>query len=103
MSASEFTSPAEDPGEKSVFVSLSKKQSRPPTTEAQGQDEVINVVSALTEKEREEMGKRVWDLYVADVRSRADRMKKYKKFIELYASLTKKHSFPYQNVPNVNV
>lgn len=102
MSESEYGPVKDGADEKTVFVSLGKKQSRPPTTEAP-QDEVVNLASLFSAKEREDMGKRCWDLYVADVRSRADRMKKYKKFLELYASLTKRNGFPYQNVPHVNV
>jgi|GEM_PF-4269648 len=104
---SEFTEPKsglDGSGDNSrgAFVSVGKKTRRPPTAEA-GPSEATNLVSLFSKKEQEQMAQKVFDNYVADVRSRAPRMKKCKEFIEFYASVMKAKSFPFNGAANVNL
>jgi len=88
-----------------TFVSLGGNQRRKPTAEpTPGASEVVNLVSLLEKAEKgfaAKMGARAWDLYIVDVRSRADRMKKIAKFLEYYASLIKARGQQWQS--NINL
>lgn len=79
-----------------------RKQRRPPTVEVT-QGEGANLVPLFSKEELKNIGQRVYDDYVSDVKSRSGRMKKHREFIELYAGLQKAKSFPWQNAANVNI
>ena len=85
-----------------MFVSVGKKVKREPTTEAAASD-AVNLVPFFKQKDLKEMGQRVWDLYCKDVAKRKPRMAKIRKYLELYASLLKPKSHPWQNAANINL
>ncbi len=84
------------------FVVIGQKQARPPTLESTP-SEAVNLASRFTDAERKNMGQHVWDRYVGDVKSRGPRMKKIKEFLELYASLMRAKSMPFQHAANINL
>lgn len=84
------------------FVQLGTK--RAPTAErADMPSEAVNLYSIFKESELTNMSTKCLDDYESDVRSRAPRMKKHKEYTELYASLQKVKSFPFNNCANVNL
>jgi hypothetical protein len=86
----------------STFVSLSKTSKRPPTTEPMA-DEAVNLTTLFKQEELTKMGTRVWDLYVADAKSCAPRMKKIRDMIEWYTLQSKPKSWPWQHAANIRL
>lgn len=86
------------------FVPLAPRRA---PTQMTGPSEAVNLVEVLEDVEKgaylKKMSATCLDDYDADVQSRQARMKKIKRFQELYASIIKKKSFPFQNAATVNL
>jgi hypothetical protein len=82
---------------------LPQKQSKPEPQAVAVKDEIRNLASELTDKERDQLAATVVRDFESDLKSRSGREKKWKEATELYSAMLKPKSHPWQGCANVNL
>ncbi len=92
-------------GDETVSVSLSEpgEEDAPAVPPPAGPPESINLVEFLPKGEADRIAQRVVTDFTADVESGSKHMERLKRWAELYSSVMKAKTWPFDRAANVNV